>query len=62
MNTPDAEPISSGITREMRQDTMAFLALLRLGKTAEEADAMVAGMQAKRAELKAKPAAPAKNE
>jgi hypothetical protein len=40
-----------GITREMRQDAAVFLAALHLGLSTQEADQLVAGMQARRREL-----------
>lgn len=39
------------LPRSQRQDMLAFQALLRLGKTAEQASDLVAGMQATRARL-----------
>lgn len=39
------------LPRSQRQDMLAFQALLALGKTAEQASELVAGMQAERARL-----------
>lgn len=41
----------STLPRAQRQDMLAFQALLALGKTAEQASELVAGMQAERARM-----------
>lgn len=45
------------LPRSQRQDMLAFQALLRLGKTAEQASELVAGMQAERARMEREQAA-----